>query len=386
MTEEEKRNQLIMDARLRRLNNFLSNWTPTTPSITPTTNNSFVWWAYWWNPRPATNPEWSTIRWWYVTYNPQNVWNYSATNWTYQPFSVADTLAQRAQWYQAQGLEWLANSFRTLNRENNIYNNTANKITDYYTALANDINSRENALAQRKESLANQLSQDIANQRQYVMDYFWPNWIFTNEVNKFYDENGNYLASEAGRQMAMANAEGIQSWASLWAQRAARNEAYNNAFQNYLKVKEQEIAAKTSIAQQLVNYMTALRQEYWETQNAYVISQYQRANDLLNDLSKNLAQTQSSIASARMQQAISASSKSQSDPYGLKFWNNLIANIENWIATPLERKLFLDQWWTARAVSKDANWNIKYKANIDKFRYPTISTSSTKSEDEDEDK
>ena len=132
--------------------------------------------------------------------------------------------------------------------------------------------------------------------------------------------------------------------------------------------------------------MTALRQEYWETQNAYVISQYQRANDLLNDLSKNLAQTQASIASARMQQAISASSKSQSDPYGLKFWNNLIANIENWIATPLERKLFLDQWWTARAVSKDANWNIKYKANIDNFRYPTISTSSTKSEDKDEDK
>ncbi len=377
----DKKNQLIMDARLRRLNNFLSNWTPTTPSITPTTNNSFVWWAYWWNPRPATNLEWSTIRWWYVTYNPQNVWNYSATNWTYQPFSVADTLAQRAQWYQAQGLEWLANSFRTLNRENNIYNNTANKITDYYTALANDINSRENALAQRKESLANQLSQDIANQRQYVMDYFGPNWFFTNEVNKFYDENGNYLASEAGRQMAMANAEGIQSWASLWAQRAARNEAYNNAFQNYLKVKEQEIAAKTSIAQQLVNYMTALRQEYWETQNAYVISQYQRANDLLNDLSKNLAQTQASITSARMQQAVSSASKAQSDPYGLKFWDNLIANIKNWTATPMQEKLFIDQGWRIRF---NPDWS--RTPILTDFRYPTSSTSSTKSEDEDEDK
>ena len=348
------------------------NWTPTwyskTPSYyskTPTTN-------YWWN-----NLVWNNGK---VVYNPANF------NWQeYKPFSVADTLAQRAQWYQAQGLEWLANSFKTLNKENNAYNNTANKITDYYTALANDINSRENALAQRKESLANQLSQDIANNRQYVMDYFWPNWIFTNEVNKFYDENGNYLASEAGRQMAMANAEWIQSGASLWAQRAARNEAYNNAFQNYLKVKEQEIAAKTSIAQQLINYMTALRQEYWETQNAYVISQYQRANDLLNTISQNLAQTQASIASAKMQQSVSSSTRnSLSDPYGLKFWDNLIANIENWTATPMQQKIFLDQWWVIKPVEQDENWNItRYKADTTYFRYPTYSTSSTKEEDEE---
>jgi hypothetical protein len=50
---------------------------------------------------------------------------------------------------------------------------------------------------------------------------------------------------------------------------------------------------------------------------------------LLNDISKNLAQTQASITSARMQQALSAASKSQSDPYGLKFWDNLITNIRN---------------------------------------------------------
>ena len=302
---KQMESQIIKDNNARIWNrNYLkfnwTNWTPTPSSTTPTTN---IWW-YYWNPRPATNPEWSTIRWWYVTYNPQNVWNYSATNWTYQPFSVADTLAQRAQWYQAQGLEWLANSFRTLNKENNIYNNTANRITDYYTALANDINSRENALAQRKESLANQLSQDIANQRQYVMDYFGPNWIFTNEINRYYDENGNYLASEAGRQMAMANAEWIQSGASLWAQRAARNEAYNNAFQNYLQVKEQELAAKMNISNQLISYMQALRQEYWDTQNTFVISQYQRANDLLNTISQSMAESQAAIQQAKLQQAL----------------------------------------------------------------------------------
>ena len=178
-----------------------------------------------------------------------------SNNQTFSPFSTADTLNQRAQAYKAQWLDWLANSYSTLNTENNIWNNTANKITKYYSDLAKDIASREEWLANVKTWLANQLMWDIANQRDYVNQYFWPNWIFTNEVNKFYDENGNYLASEAWRQMAMANAEWIQSWASLWAQRAARNAAYNEAFQNYIKVKEQELTAKMNIQNQLMEYM-----------------------------------------------------------------------------------------------------------------------------------
>ena len=314
----DRRNQLINEARANRFLNTMNSTAGgnnnVTPVTTTTNNTSAYYWWYYGNPRPAVDLPNSIIENWRVVYNPAN-WNWWYDNYigrgvnnnntqSYTPFSVADTLRQRADGYQAQGLEWLANSYRTLNKENNIYNNTANKIADYYTALANDINSRENALAQRKESLANQLSQDIANQRQYVMDYFGPNWIFTNEVNRYYDESGNYLASEAGRQMAMANAEWIQSGASLWAQRAARNEAYNNAFQNYLKVKEQELAAKINISNQLINYMQTLRQEYWDTQNEFVISQYQRANDLLNTISQSMAESQASIQQARLSQAL----------------------------------------------------------------------------------
>jgi hypothetical protein len=58
-----------------------------------------------------------------------------------------------------------------------------------------------------------------------------------------------------------------------------------------------------NIQTQLINYMKALREEYGNTQNQFVISQYERANDLLNALSTNLAQTQANIATARLQQA-----------------------------------------------------------------------------------
>ena len=347
----DRRNQLINEARANRFLNTMNSTVAggnnnVTPTTTTTNNTSAYYWWYYGNPRPAVDLQNSIIENGRVVYNPAN-WNWWYDNYigrgtnnntqTYTPFSVADTLKQRADGYQAQGLEWLANSYRTLNRENNIYNNTANKIADYYSALANDINSRENALAQRKESLANQLSQDIANQRQYVMDYFGPNWIFTNEVNRFYDENGNYLASEAGRQMAMANAEWIQSGASLWAQRAARNEAYNNAFQNYLKVKEQEITAKMNIQTQLINYMKALREEYGNTQNQFVISQYERANDLLNALSTNLAQTQSNIATARLQQATAWWGRQTPSQFAIiaEAWEA----VANWTATPEQKAI-----------------------------------------------
>ena len=358
----DRRNQLINDARANRFLNTMNSTVAggnnnVTPVTTTTNNTSAYYWWYYGNPRPAVDLQNSIIENWVVKYNPAN-WNWWYDNYigrgannntqSYTPFSVADTLKQRADGYQAQGLEWLANSYRTLNKENNIYNSTANKIADYYTALANDINSRENALAQRKESLANQLSQDIANQRQYVMDYFGPNWIFTNEINKYYDENGNYLASEAGRQMAMANAEWIQSGASLWAQRAARNEAYNNAFQNYLKVKEQEINAKMNIQTQLINYMKALREEYWDTQNTYVISQYQRANDLLNALSTNLASTQENIMLSRLQQALNSNGSSNRDL--TQEVADALTRYVNWNSTVRDDVLLSTAWYTQEAL------------------------------------
>ena len=180
------------------------------------------------------------------------------------------------------------------------------------------------------------------------MDYFGPNWIFTNEINKYYDENGNYLASEAGRQMAMANAEWIQSGASLWAQRAARNEAYNNAFQNYLKVKEQEINAKMNIQTQLINYMKALREEYWDTQNTYVISQYQRANDLLNALSTNLASTQENIMLSRLQQALNSNGSSNRDL--TQEVADALNRYVNWNSTVRDDVLLSTAWYTQEAL------------------------------------
>lgn len=212
----------------------------------------------------------------------------SYTNTTYQPFSTLDSLNM-----QAKAWEWtdtdIASAYKNLANWLGNYSNTANTIADFYNTAAKQIANREWAYANASFQLADQLNNDLANQRDYIWATFWPEGSLTTEMNKYYDDMWNYLASEWGRQMAKVAAQWIHSWASLGLLRAQENEAYNNAFANYLKVKEQEINAKQQIQAQLIDYMTKLRQEYGNTTNQYILAQYQRANDLLNKLDTDLA-------------------------------------------------------------------------------------------------
>ena len=42
----------------------------------------------------------------------------------------------------------------------------------------------------------------MASQKDYVYGLYGPDGTFTKEINTYYDDMGDYLASEAGREMA----------------------------------------------------------------------------------------------------------------------------------------------------------------------------------------
>lgn len=235
----------------------------------------------------------------------------TGTNWGTPVFSPAETYKLRADWYYDLGDKNLWDAYSALWKDSNAYSNTASQINDFYWALANDIVARETWLAWVKSDLANRLISEMANDRQYVMDTFWPNWTLTSEINKYYDDLWNYLATDAGRQAAAIAAQWMHSWASLWAIRAQQNKAYNETFGRYIQAKEQEINAKQQIATNLINYMSTLRKEYWDTTNQYIIGQYQRANDLLNSLSKSIADNNAQLASLRLTNSIKGSSSDE---------------------------------------------------------------------------
>ena len=62
--------------------------------------------------------------------------------------------------------------------------------------------------------------------------------------------------------------------------------------------------------------MSTLRKEYWDTTNAYIIAQYERAADLLNNLSSSIASSNAELATAKLSAATkwSSSSSSSSTP------------------------------------------------------------------------
>ena len=226
--------------------------------------------------------------------------NSNTTTQTTNPFSNADVYKLQSQWYYDQWNTALWDAYKSLRQWSNAFSNTANQITDFYNQLWQDVYKREMWLAWVKTDLANKLYDDMSQQRQYVMNTFWPNWTLTSEINKYYDDLWNYLSTDAGRQAANIAAQWMHSWASLWAIRAQQNEAYNESFARYVQAKEQEINAKQTIAGNLINYMSTLRKEYWDTTNQYIISQYQRANDLLNTISQSIADANVQLATARL--------------------------------------------------------------------------------------
>ena len=302
-----------------------------------------------------------------VNWTPSYVSNSSYTNTTpYKPFSTADSLRLQQQGYQQLGNDTLANAYWNLWSWADSYANTANQITGFYNALANDVSNRENTLGQSKYNLAYQLNQDLLNNRDYVMDMFWPNGTLTNEVNQYYTDMWNYLSTEAGREAANIAAQSVHSGASLWAIRAQQNEAYNNAYNRYLQAKEKEINAKQQIASNLINYMSTLRKEYWDTTNQYIISQYQRANDLLNSIGSDLTNQYVQLASARLSAKTSwgwSSSSSLSTKELLKrAWatDEQIAAIE-WILSPKEEKKdnnkSVSKWANQVDSAKKPTWN-----------------------------
>lgn len=207
----------------------------------------------------------------------------------YQYFPMAETYGLQSNGYADQWNTAMANAYWTLASGLWRYANSANNMINAADATLNYIKSNEAGLQWAAWNLYNNLVWGMQNQYDYINKMFGPQWELTQEVNKYYDDLWNYLATDAGRQAATIAAQWMHSWASLGAIRAQQNEAYNESFGRYIKAKEQQINAKQEIASNLINYMSALREEYWDTTNKYIIELYKRANDMYNSVAQDVA-------------------------------------------------------------------------------------------------
>lgn len=217
-----------------------------------------------------------------------------------RPFSTAETYALQSQWYANQWDNAMATVYWDLANSLWQYSQYANTTLWAYDNLLNYISWNESKLQAAAWKLYNELSDDISSQRNYVNRMFWPEGELTQEVNKYYDDLWNYLATDAGRQAAKIAAQWVHSGASLSSIRAQENEAYNQSFQRYIQAKEQQINAKQQIASNLINFMSTLRKEYWDTTNQYIIEMYKRANDLYNNVALSVAQDMESYNKLRL--------------------------------------------------------------------------------------
>lgn len=236
-------------------------------------------------------------------------------------FSPAETYAIKSQGYSDMWDTPMATVYWDLANKLKQYSDYANSTVWAYDNLLDYFVWNESKLQNAAWGLYNQLVSDINDQRSYVNDMFWPEWKLTKEVDRYYDDLWNYLATDAWRQAAIIAAQWLHSWASLWAIRAQQNEAYNESFQRYVQAKEQQINAKQQIASNLINFMSTLRKEYWDSTNQYIIELYKRANDLYNNVALSLGSDLMSLNQLKVS-SWSGSSSSINDILKSLLWSD----------------------------------------------------------------
>lgn len=244
------------------------------------TDNRTVIWGY-------IAPNWAVVE--EIQYSPRSytvapptINNRDGSENKTKAFSSAEAYKLMSDGYANMWDNVMATMYWDLANELWQFSGYANTAIWAYDNLLDFIAWNENRLQGVAGATYNKIVNDIKSQKDYVYDMFWPNGKLTKEVDSYYDDLWNYLATDAWRQAATIAAQWMHSWASLWAIRAQQNEAYNQSFARYVQAKEQQINAKQSIASNLINFMSTLRKEYWDTTNQYIIEIYKRAYDLYN--------------------------------------------------------------------------------------------------------
>lgn len=301
-------------------------------------------------PEESVVPEWAYVVPEVIGWQRNDTQLYSSQTNPY--FSNRDVYALQSQWYANAWNTAMADAYWSIANNLWMYSSFANNSLATTDALLNYIRQNEQWLQRVAWDTYNTLVWDIQGQRDYINRMFGPEWELTQEVNKYYDDLWNYLATDVWKQMANIAAQWTHSWASLWAIRAQQNEAYNEAFWRYIQAKEQQINAKQQIASNLINYMSKLREEYWNTTNQYIIDLYKRANDMYNSIAQSAAQD--------IDQYNQLLATPRSSWWGSSSWNSIL----DWLSTL--------QWWKEWEWSSDdedagdTSWWIRVKSKNQK--------------------
>ncbi len=247
----------------------------------------------------------------YGTYPYDNMWYQDngygyGWNWWYQQLGWVQQIQPQqylnnyADMY-SQSNPALSQQYRDMANQAGIWWQTQNNILNWYDGLANDVANRQAYVTNMSWDLANSLLWDINNQRDYIYSMYWPNGSITQEVNDYYSGLSNAISWDTGRQLAQSDVNAKMAGVSVWANRNTQNQIYNEGYERALKAKEADINAKNNIVSALQNYMTALRTEYWDTTDKYIIQKYQQANDLLNQIESSMTQDMVNLENSKLQ-------------------------------------------------------------------------------------
>ena len=157
------------------------------------------------------------------------------------------------------------------------------------------------------------ISQDILWQlntnKDTFMSQYWPEGEQRKRMQDYYNSIADVLASEQSATANEIDAQARQSWASLWATRAARNKALSTNLKLATDYKAKEVADYDNLYKTVNAYLSEFTKVYWWTQDAYVKDTYAKLLEFKNGLASALTNAQAQFEQLKVQDALQQAAK-----------------------------------------------------------------------------
>lgn len=219
----------------------------------------------------------------------------SVTGTQNTPFlPVADQFNALTNQFQG-AMPWVVNQIRALQNEYGTAMNAMDVIPNLYSGFESAMDPLYQNFMDINRNVGGSVVNQLLANRDNFMGQYWPQGEQRKRLDEYYMNLGNYLSSAAADDLAMLEAQGVQSWASLWAQRASRSQAMQQNLQRFVEAKQREVVDYDNLYKTLNQYEQEFIKQYADSNDKFIIDAYRNLINYKNAIGQNLLNAQQEL-------------------------------------------------------------------------------------------
>ena len=204
---------------------------------------------------------------------------------------------------------WVANRFIPVANDYGQVSKSQNQILDFFRQYESAIKPYLENYTQSNKKIGD----DVVGQLDWLKTQFMSQYGQDGEqrkrLNDYYSVVADNLALEQTKTANELDAQARQSWASLWATRAARSKAAADNLKLASEYKAKEVSDYDNLYKTVNTYMSDYIKAYGDSQDKYVKDTYAKMLEFKNQLGTALINSQAQLEQFKIQSALQDAAK-----------------------------------------------------------------------------